>query len=110
MRYGLSEDVIEKIRSVFETFPKIQEVIIYGSRAIGSHREGSDIDFTFFGHGITNNDLNQISLKLDELLLPYTFDLSIFSQICNPNLIDHINRVGKVFYSAINAPKSNKKV
>jgi hypothetical protein len=42
--------------------------------------------------------LNKISIDLDDLLLPYTFDLSLYHQINNPDLIEHIKRVKKVFY------------
>ena len=98
MRFGLSENIIEQTQKVFEQFPNIEKVILYGSRAMGNYTEGSDIDLSVVGEGITNNQINIISIKLDELLLPYTFDISIFSQINNPNLIEHINRVGVSFY------------
>lgn len=96
---GLSDKAVESIRNVFFSFPKVDKVILYGSRAMGNYQSGSDIDLAIMGDDLTLNDLNSISLKLDELLLPYTFDLSIFHYINNDNLIDHIKRVGIVFFS-----------
>ena len=72
---------------------------MYGSRAKGNYRPGSDIDLTLKGRGINLEQLNAISNDLDDLLLPYTFDLSIFHHITNRELLGHIERVGKVFYS-----------
>jgi len=99
MRYGLKEGVLKKIRKVFETFPAVEEAVLYGSRANGTQRPGSDIDLTLKGHGLNLELMNEIGLQLDDLLLPYTFDLSIYHQINDPDLIAHILRVGVLFYS-----------
>jgi uncharacterized protein len=74
---GLPNTVIKSFYSIFSCYPEIDQVILYGSRAKGIFREGSDID---------------------DLLLPYSLDISLFSVIDNPDLIHHINRVGKVIY------------
>lgn len=95
---GLKENEIKVITNVFENFPEIDEVILYGSRAKGNYRTGSDIDFTLKGDKLTHKLLNKISLKLDDLLLPFIFELSLYDQIENNDLIDHIDRVGKTFY------------
>jgi predicted nucleotidyltransferase len=96
--YGLSAAVIGKIKSVFSCFPMIDNVVLYGSRAKGNYRPGSDIDLTIKGAGIDLKILNRVSNTLDDLLLPYCFDLSVFNQIENADLLDHIDRVGVVFY------------
>lgn len=98
IRYGLDETTIEKIRAVFTAFPEVNQAILYGSRAKGTYRPGSDIDLTLQGENLSLSVLNQISLRLDDLLLPYTFDVSIFSRIQNPDLVEHIHRVGREFY------------
>jgi predicted nucleotidyltransferase len=97
--YGLSPEILQKIRQVFERFEDIEEAILYGSRAKGNHKSGSDIDLTLKGGKLNLKVLNRISLDLDDLFLPYTFDISIFHQIDNPDLIEHIQRVGEIFYS-----------
>lgn len=98
MPYGLEKETLEKIIGIFAQYGAVQEAIIYGSRAKGNHKPGSDIDLTLKGDDLNLKILNQISLDLDDLLLPYTFDLSIYHHIQQPDLIDHILRVGKVFY------------
>ena len=72
-------------------------MLLYGSRAIGNYREGSDIDLTIKGN-IEFEDLQRIINELDDLFLPYKFDISIFKNINNNDLIDHIKRVGMIFY------------
>lgn len=99
VKYGLTVATIAKIQSVFANYPQVKKAIIYGSRAIGSYREGSDIDLTLAGSDdLTLQVHHQIDAALDELLLPYTIDLSILHDINNPKLIEHIEAVGKVFY------------
>lgn len=95
---GLETKDIEKIRAVFSRFPKIDQVLLYGSRSIGNYKPASDIDLTLLGDGIDLTLLQSIEFELDDLMLPYKFDISIFDKITNPAFIDHINRVGKMFY------------
>ena len=83
---------------MFEKYTSIEKVIIYGSRAKGNFKTGSDIDLTFIGSAISDQEWTSIYFDLEDLLTPYTFDLSILSTIENPDLLDHIKRVGKVFY------------
>jgi len=97
-RYGLTKEVIVKIIDVFARFQEVDVVLIYGSRAKGNFKNGSDIDLTIKGEKLNLSLLCLISNELDELLLPYTFDLSNYDQIDNKSLIEHINREGVVFY------------
>jgi uncharacterized protein len=96
--FGLSDSTIGQIRAVFQGVLAIEKVVLYGSRAKGNYREGSDIDLTMLGRDLTYPLLVKIEGQLDDLLLPYTFDLSLFSQLENQDLIDHIARVGLDFY------------
>jgi len=98
MKYGLSKEVIEKIRGVYTRFPEIEKVVLYGSRAKGNYKAGSDIDLTLYGTALTPALRANIAEALDDLLLPYTIDLSLFDELENPDLRKHIERVGKVFY------------
>jgi uncharacterized protein len=92
--HGLSEQTIDKIRAVLGSFPEVEKAVIYGSRAKGNYKPGSDIDLTLFGDRLTDRLHSRIFWALDDLLLPYKIDLSLFSQIRHPALIDHIQRVG----------------
>ncbi|HHU61873.1 MAG: nucleotidyltransferase domain-containing protein [Bacillota bacterium] len=98
MRFGLSNKTIDKIHSVFIKYPKLKQVIIYGSRAKGNFRPGSDLDLVIIGDGLDFNDLLSITAELDELDLVYKMDLEIMERITNEELLNHIERVGKIFY------------
>ena len=97
--FGLTEKTLVDIRQSIRQVEKIDKVIIYGSRAKGNYRTGSDIDITLFGDNLTLDDsIYPLMGLLDDLYLPYMFDISIFEKITSQNLKEHINRVGKVFY------------
>jgi predicted nucleotidyltransferase len=100
MEYGLSEENLQRIIDVFGRFPYIQQAILYCSRAKGNFKNGSDIDITLVGQDLNLIILGKIEWELDDLLLPYTFDLSIFHHISNAELVEHINRVGKKIYES----------
>lgn len=100
--YGLEEDTISKIYGVFTKYSQIEKVILYGSRAKGNYHNGSDIDITLEGQNLTlSNSVYPITEELDELYLPYMFDISILSHIKDENLIEHIDRVGVIFYTSL---------
>lgn len=98
MQFGLKEKDIAAINSVFAKYQQIQRVLLYGSRAKGNFKNGSDIDLAIEAQKLSLSDLLKIENLLDDLLLPYTFDLSDISTISNADLLEHIKRVGKVFY------------
>lgn len=96
--FGLPEEAVARLQDVFRRVPGIERVILYGSRAKGNYRQGSDLDLTLVGQGLTLSTLAQLETELDDLLLPYRIDLSILDQIEDPDVRDHIARVGKVFF------------
>lgn len=95
---GLKPEHLEKVMRVFRQHPDIKEVKVYGSRAKGSFRKGSDIDLAFIGVGLNHRQIIRIGRELDDLMLPYTFDLTDYGSITNKALSDHIDRAGKVLY------------
>lgn len=98
-RLGLPEMTLAKLGSVFKQHPEVEAVIIYGSRAKGNYRRGSDIDLTIKSSTLGFSGLMQIDSQIDDLLLPYHVDLSHYQQLNNSELIAHIDRVGLVIYS-----------
>jgi len=102
MKYGLTEATVEKICGVFARFPEIEKAVLYGSRAKGNFKTGSDIDLTLYGAALTPDLRSTIASELDDLLLPYTIDLSIFAELDHAELREHIERVGVVFYQRAN--------
>ncbi|MFP4049158.1 MAG: nucleotidyltransferase domain-containing protein [Desulfovermiculus sp.] len=89
---------MHKLQSVFAQHQEVEEVLIYGSRAMGTHKPGSDIDLAVKGSHVSYPLLQTIRQEIDDLFLPYTVDLSRYDQITHLNLLDHIARVGRVFY------------
>lgn len=98
-QFGLPPETLEKLNSVFAQHNAVNTVLIYGSRAKGNYRTGSDIDLTIKGSDISFAELMQIENQIDDLMLPYTVDLSQYKQINNAELIAHIDRVGVIFYA-----------
>ena len=99
MKYGLPQSAVQKICAVLSRYPQVEKAILYGSRAKGNYKNGSDIDLTLRGGAeLTLNVVYKILNDLDELLLPYTIDLSLFNNIGDPDVIEHIQRVGVTFY------------
>lgn len=98
--YGLKPHTIAAIQGVLSKHPEVESAVIYGSRATNTYRNGSDIDLTLNGEKLDLTLLQRIENELDDLFLPYKIDLSLHRQISNPELLNHIARVGKVFFSA----------
>ena len=98
MRYGLSDETIEQICGVLARYPAIEKAVLYGSRAKGTFKPGSDIDLSLHGATLTLKDLGDIDFALDSLLIPYTIDLLIFDTLDHVKLREHIERVGKIIY------------
>jgi predicted nucleotidyltransferase len=100
MDIGLPSNAIEKILAEFRKFPQIEKAILYGSRAMGTSKPGSDIDLSLVGQALNQEIVWKVSQALDDTLLPFVFDLSLFETLDNPDLKAHIARVGIVFYQA----------
>lgn len=98
MDHGLSENILEKFRAILKQHEEIEEAVLYGSRAKGNYREGSDIDVALKGDRITFSDLRKIELDIDNLNLPYKVDITIFKDIKNEQLLHHIVRAGICIY------------
>jgi predicted nucleotidyltransferase len=98
-RFGLKESTIEKICGTLARFPQVEKAVLYGSRATADYKESSDIDLTLYGDDdLTPEIVYEIDEQLDDLMLPYTFDLSIFKRLGDPDFIQFIQQVGIVFY------------
>ena len=108
MKFGLKESVIAQLNTLFSRHSGIERVIIYGSRAKGNYKNGSDIDLTIVGDDFNFSTLLKLEGQIDDLLLPYMIDLSIMKKIENPELLEHIHRVGQVFYQKHLEDESNK--
>lgn len=99
MEFGLTQNHRSIIHSIFAKYPQVRKVVVYGSRAKGNFRPGSDIDMTIVeGEQLNSDLLFRLANDFDDSQLPFFVDLSIFSQLTEPALVQHILRVGKTIY------------
>ena len=96
---GLKQSDLQVITDIIKKYSTIDSAVIFGSRAKGNFRSGSDVDIALFGKDIKRENILDINFLLnEETLMPYHFDILDFNTIQNPNLAEHIRRVGKVLY------------
>lgn len=95
---GISESYSKAILNIFGILPQGSVVLLFGSRAKGNYREGSDIDFAIKCSGFTPELKSLIIDSYDELYLPWKIDLIHYDGIQEPTLEDHINRCGIVVF------------
>ena len=99
--FGITKKTYTMLLELFTRHPEVEEVLLFGSRAKNTYKKGSDIDLAIKGEDC-NFDLaltiaNQVN---EELPIPYQVDIVDYSSIDNPDLKEHIDRVGKLFYSS----------
>lgn len=96
MDTGLTEADMNHIRAAIKQFPEIEDAVIFGSRAKGTHKKASDVDLAIKGHAVTPETIQRLSFLLnEELPLPYFFDVIHYESLENQLLVEHIDRVGK---------------
>jgi predicted nucleotidyltransferase len=99
MNFGLSDLTLEKIKNVLVQFPEVEQASIFGSRAKGNNKNGSDIDIAIYGDEVTESIALDINVILnEEKPFPYYFDIVCYPSLKNVELKYHIDRVGKIFY------------
>lgn len=100
--YGLLDRDLDYILNGLKRFPQIDKAVIFGSRAMGNYKKGSDIDLAIMGDGIKSNILTELFDYLSEVCpIPYFFDLLHYESIDNPKLKEHIDNYGKVIYNTL---------
>lgn len=98
MAWGLKNKELQVLENLFASNGRIEQVVLYGSRAKGNYKPFSDVDITLVGTELSRRDVNGLYAAIDESPLPYQFDISLFSLLKDEDLIDHISRVGVVIY------------
>ena len=98
--YGLNDEEMKMMHDIFAQTVNIDKVILYGSRAKGTYKPFSDVDITLVGDQLTEEDLTDVMFRLEESSLPYFCDVSLFKNLSSPDLISHIQRMGKTIYTA----------
>lgn len=108
MSFGLKNKDIKRIKDVFHLHNKVNEVLIFGSRAMGTERLGSDIDLAVKGEHIDIADILKIRTQLDELRIAYECDVVDYNTIKTPEFKEHIDKHGIVFYQREEKPSEWK--
>ena len=93
----LTDSKLINLKNVFQKYPEIQNVILYGSRALGTAKSGSDIDISLKGK-INLELLTKVTFDLEDLYFPEKIDISVYNEIQNKNLIEHIDKFGIKIY------------
>ena len=102
MKYGLSERTLATLDSIFRKYPGIKQAVLYGSRAKGNYRKGSDIDLSLkTGDSFSFTNLLRIANDFDDSDIPYFVEVSLYDTLSNLDLKNHIDRVGKVLYTQV---------
>lgn len=100
--FGLLDRDIEYIKEAISKFETIEKASIFGSRAMGNYKKGSDVDVAIFGKQITKEVIFKLDDYLNEIFpLPYFFDILHYENISNDNLKKHIDDEGKVVFERI---------
>lgn len=96
-KYGLTKRDMDTIWSIFRSFPEVETVYLFGSRAKGNYRLGSDVDLAIMNEGVNSRTLSKLNGKFEESSLPYNIDLVDFTRLTKQEFIEHIQRVGIPF-------------
>ena len=99
MNFGLKQRDIDNIQKALHQFPEIEQGLVFGSRAKGNSKPGSDIDLAVKGSEVTPETIASLRSMLNDMPLPYFFDVIDYKTITNQDLTDHINRVAKTIYN-----------
>lgn len=97
--FGLSERNVETIIEILSKYSSISCVRIFGSRAKGNYKTGSDIDLAIMNDGFSTDDLMRIQADFAESSLPFFVDIINYQTISHPELKEHIDRAGIIFYN-----------
>ena len=97
--FGLLDRDLEEIRAVLASCPEVDRAILFGSRAKGTHRPGSDVDLAICGDGVSFDVVTKIhGILEDQSRMPYLFDIVDYTHLQQTGFKDHIDRVGITIY------------
>lgn len=93
--YGLTDMELNRLLAVLYANKRVEQVILYGSRARGTHHKYSDIDIALVGPSLGIQDLATLDMQMEDLYMPYKVDLCAYHRITNPALLQSIDTEGK---------------
>ncbi|WP_223807928.1 nucleotidyltransferase domain-containing protein [Marinobacter sp. R17] len=98
--YGIPVQAWGRLKAAFGKYSAVHAATLYGSRAKGNYRHNSDIDLMLTAPTLSWSEFNQLEQDIDDLLLPWKIDLTLRHQVENPDLLEHVDRVGITIYDA----------
>jgi len=98
-KYGLPQQKLTSFIDILSKYKEIKEVVLFGSRAKGNYKSGSDIDLAIKGENIDIQIITELNKDAEKIWFPYTLDFVIYEQINEPALNQHIDRVGIPIYT-----------
>lgn len=96
--FGLTDRALIALRSVLSAEPRVRQVLVFGSRARGSHRRASDIDLALDAPGLDARGLSRLAEAIDDLLLPQEVDLVVLDRVTDPELLARIRADGRLLF------------
>jgi predicted nucleotidyltransferase len=96
--FGLSQRDVNTLINILRKYSAVADVVLFGSRAKGTFKPGSDIDLAVMNNGVSNAEILKIKNDLEESSLPYFVDVVNYPKIKTADLINHIKRVGVSIY------------
>jgi predicted nucleotidyltransferase len=104
MNFGLRTEDVDYIKAVLSQFPEIEKAVIFGSRAKGKFKPGSDVDLAVWGNGIDLTTIARVHALLEEEgPLPYFFDVVDYTHLEHTALREQIDRTGKAIFGRVAA-------
>ena len=98
--FGISKKSFSLLLSALQKYNEIEKAVIFGSRAMGNEKTGSDIDIAIYGAGVNNKLIVELKTILNEKMnIPYFVDLLEYKSISNMQLKDHIDKEGKILFN-----------
>ena len=94
MNDGLKERYREAISAILRANPRVEKVVLFGSRARGKYSPASDIDLALYGEALTLNDLASLAAQIEALPVPQKVDLLLFDRLEDPQLREQIEKFG----------------
>ncbi len=97
-KFGLTDRDIKTLTEILCKHTAVSDVVVFGSRAKGTFKPGSDIDLAVMNDGVNDAEILNIKNDLEESSLPYLVDILNYPRIRTADLISHIKRIGISFY------------
>ena len=97
--FGFTLSDRTELQHAFESDPNIQKAVLFGSRAQGHFKPGSDVDLALFAEGDGFRVVSSLKNRLEEGTgMPYFFDIVDYGTLSDVNLKEEIDREGKMIY------------